>query len=149
MDWLAIGLTACLASALTLFSGFGLGTLLLPAFALFFPVDLAVAMTAVLHQGALRSAFLLRAGLSKEAFIATGVVIACLVDFSRLSQYGRHLPAAWAEENRPLLAFAMASAWTGVVVASRFLHKVTWRTVQVMVAALLSVIALLLGAGLI
>ena len=36
-------------SLLTLFTGFGLGTLLLPAFALFFPVALAVAMTAVVH----------------------------------------------------------------------------------------------------
>lgn len=37
------------ASALTLFSGFGLGTLLLPAFALVFPLDVAVAATAVVH----------------------------------------------------------------------------------------------------
>jgi uncharacterized membrane protein YfcA len=40
---------AFVASLLTLFSGFGLGTLLLPAFALFFPTPLAVAMTAVVH----------------------------------------------------------------------------------------------------
>ena len=31
-------------------------------------------------QGALRSAFLVRANLSKEAFIATGVVVAALID---------------------------------------------------------------------
>ena len=36
-------------SALTLFSGFGLGTLLMPAFALFLPVPVAVAATAVVH----------------------------------------------------------------------------------------------------
>src|SRR5918995_1196011 len=40
---------AFLASGLTFFSGFGLGTLLLPAFALFFPVDRAIALTAVVH----------------------------------------------------------------------------------------------------
>jgi len=40
---------ALTASLLTLFSGFGLGTLLLPAFAAFFPVDAAVAMTALVH----------------------------------------------------------------------------------------------------
>ena len=34
------------ASMLTFFSGFGLGTMLLPVFLLFFPVDLAIAMTA-------------------------------------------------------------------------------------------------------
>lgn len=37
------------ASILTLFSGFGLGTLLLPAFALVFPLDVAVGATAVVH----------------------------------------------------------------------------------------------------
>ncbi|HUR24917.1 MAG TPA: sulfite exporter TauE/SafE family protein [Candidatus Thermoplasmatota archaeon] len=37
------------ASILTLFSGFGLGTLLLPAFALVFPLHVAIAATAVVH----------------------------------------------------------------------------------------------------
>jgi uncharacterized membrane protein YfcA len=46
---LAAGLTAFAASGLTLFSGFGLGTILLPVFALFFPVEVAVAATAVVH----------------------------------------------------------------------------------------------------
>lgn len=46
---LVVGLVALGASALSLVSGFGLGTLLLPAFALFFPVPLAVAATAVVH----------------------------------------------------------------------------------------------------
>ena len=49
MLWILVGVVACGASALTLFSGFGLGTLLFPAFALIFPVELAVAMTAVVH----------------------------------------------------------------------------------------------------
>ena len=37
-------------AGLTLYSGFGLGTLLLPVFALFFPVEVAVAATAVVHS---------------------------------------------------------------------------------------------------
>lgn len=49
MDFLTVGATAFLASALTLYSGFGLGTILLPAFALFFPVEAAVAATAIVH----------------------------------------------------------------------------------------------------
>ena len=44
-----IALIAALASALTFFSGFGLGTILLPAFAIFLPVPVAVAATAVVH----------------------------------------------------------------------------------------------------
>ena len=49
MDFVVIGLTAFLASGLTLYSGFGLGTVLLPAFALFFPAPVAVAATGVVH----------------------------------------------------------------------------------------------------
>lgn len=49
MDYAIICLTALLASGLTLFSGFGLGTILTPVFALFFPVSAAIAMTAVVH----------------------------------------------------------------------------------------------------
>ncbi|OGO40195.1 MAG: hypothetical protein A2Z03_01190 [Chloroflexi bacterium RBG_16_56_8] len=49
MEYLVVSSVALLASALSLFSGFGLGTILLPAFALFFPVPVAVASTAVVH----------------------------------------------------------------------------------------------------
>lgn len=42
---------ALAGSLLTFFSGFGLGTLLLPAFALVFPLDVAVAATAAVHLG--------------------------------------------------------------------------------------------------
>ncbi len=49
MEYLVICLAAALVSMLTLFSGFGLGTVLMPAFALFFPVPVAIAATAVVH----------------------------------------------------------------------------------------------------
>ncbi len=49
MTFLLICSVALFASGLTFFSGFGLGTLLTPVFALFFPIDLAVGMTAVVH----------------------------------------------------------------------------------------------------
>jgi len=49
MDFLVVGLAAAFAAGLTLYSGFGLGTLLLPVFALFFPVEVAVAATAMVH----------------------------------------------------------------------------------------------------
>jgi uncharacterized membrane protein YfcA len=49
MTYLVLCTVALLASGLTFFSGFGLGTLLLPAFALFFAVEKAVALTAVVH----------------------------------------------------------------------------------------------------
>src|SRR4030042_60947 len=49
MDYIVVCLVALFVSGLTLFSGFGLGTVLMPAFALFFPVPVAVAATAVVH----------------------------------------------------------------------------------------------------
>jgi uncharacterized protein len=49
LPYLAVGLTALIAAGLTLYSGFGLGTLLLPVFALFFPVEIAVGATAIVH----------------------------------------------------------------------------------------------------
>ncbi|MEE4239975.1 MAG: TSUP family transporter [Desulfopila sp.] len=49
MEFAVVGLASFLTAALTLFSGFGLGTLLFPVFALFFPVEAAVAATAVVH----------------------------------------------------------------------------------------------------
>jgi uncharacterized membrane protein YfcA len=49
MDYVIIAVVALLVSGLTFFSGFGLGTLLMPAFALFFPIEVAVAATAIVH----------------------------------------------------------------------------------------------------
>jgi uncharacterized membrane protein YfcA len=44
-----IGVVAFGVSLLTLFTGFGLGTLLMPVFALFFPLEVAVGATALVH----------------------------------------------------------------------------------------------------
>lgn len=248
-------LVALVASGLTLFSGFGLGTLLLPAFAVFFPVELAVAMTAVVHflnnlfklallgrhaerrtviafgvpavlaalagaallgwlaglpplwswgsgptaravtpvraaiallmlafaalelsprfdrlafpprwipvggalsgflgglsghQGALRSAFLVRAGLAKEAFIATGVACACLVDVTRLAVYARHLGATGLGDHATLVAAATLAAFAGAFAGTRLVRKVTLRGVRLAVGAMLIAVALGIGAG--
>jgi len=252
---------AVVVSGLTLFSGFGLGTLLMPAFAIFFPVEVAVAMTAVVHlannifkfvllgkyadkkvilrfgaaaipaafvgaglllgltrleplatyelagkelqvtpvnsviailmiifavmelgsvftrlsisqkwlpiggglsgffggisghQGAVRSAFLIRCGLSKESFIATGVVISCMVDVTRLGiyllGYSERFAAVRIEENYTLLAAAVGAAFIGAFVGNRLVKKVTLRGVRIIVAIMLLVIAVGLGMGII
>ncbi len=49
MDYAAVVVAALVVSALALYSGFGLGTLLMPVFALFFPIPVAVASTAAVH----------------------------------------------------------------------------------------------------
>jgi uncharacterized membrane protein YfcA len=101
------------------------------------------------HQGALRSAFLIRAGLSKEAFIATGVVTACLVDVTRLAVYASHLSVAGLEHNALLLIAATSSAFLGAFLGNRLVRKVTLRSVRVVVAILLFVIAAGLASGMV
>jgi uncharacterized membrane protein YfcA len=49
MDFVIIPLVSAVVAGLTLVSGFGLGTLLLPTFAIFFPVEVAIAATGVVH----------------------------------------------------------------------------------------------------
>ena len=260
MELLLIGLVALLAFGLTLFSGFGLGTILTPVFALFFPIPVAVAATAVVHlannlfkftlmarqadwkvvlrfsvpaalaaiggaslltwfdrlpilgtyafagvelelmavkmvigllivvfalfelsprfqalalpprwlpaggllsgffgglsgnQGALRSAFLLRAGLSKEAFVATGVVSAVVVDIARLGVYGgaffiEHFRQS-GETAAPVIVASLC-AFVGAFVGKKILGKVTMRTVQVAVAAMMLLIGTALMFGLV
>ena len=69
-----MGLAAFGVSLLTLFSGFGLGTLLMPAFALFFPVEVAVASTAVVH--AANNVFkvgLLASGAPRDVVLRFGI----------------------------------------------------------------------------
>lgn len=257
MDLIVICVVAFLASGLTFFSGFGLGTLLLPAFALFFPVEQAVALTAVVHflngllklglvgrsadratlirfgipavgasllgalfltrladvpplvsyefmersrvvtpvelviggllllfaslefskrfrqlsfapkylpiggllsgflgglsgmQGALRSAFLVRAGLTKEAFIGTGVAIAALIDISRLGVYSRALLHEARELDYLLLGAAVVSAFAGTALGNRYLKKLTMIQVQRFVAVLLFAVGLGLIIGLV
>lgn len=49
MEYLILCSAALVVSGLTLFSGFGLGTVLTPVFAIFFPVPISVAAAAVVH----------------------------------------------------------------------------------------------------
>lgn len=257
MDYFVICLAALLGSGLTFFSGFGLGTILVPVFAIFFPIEIAIALTAVVHflnnlfklslvgrfadvnivlrfgipavfaallgayfleflahlkplfqysifdfkmeimpinliiailivffvlfdyipkfanlqfdkkhlsvggilsgffggisgnQGALRSAFLMKTNLKKEAFIATGVVIACLIDFFRLLIYSKDLFKVRYEINYYLLVAATLSAFVGAFFGSKLIKKVTLQSIQTLTAILLIFLALLLGFGLI
>ena len=101
------------------------------------------------HQGALRSAFLIKAGLTKESFIATGVVISLLVDIPRIVLYGVSLPELHLMDNRLLLATAVLAAFGGAWLGNRWLKKMTLGLVQTLVAVMLLAIAAALGSGLI
>jgi len=257
MGLIVICLVAFLTAILTFFSGFGLGTILMPVFAIFFPIEIAIALTGVVHffnnlfkmalvgkradkevllkfgipailasfigawlllritrmpslleyqlwdrsleitpvkliiailliifslleimpsvqkvqfsrnklalggvlsgffggltgiQGAIRSAFLIKSGLSIEAYIATGVVIASLVDITRLSVYASRFKEANMNEHFMLIFFATLAAITGAYIGNKLLKKITFRFVQVLVAIMLFLIAIALGAGII
>jgi uncharacterized membrane protein YfcA len=101
------------------------------------------------HQGALRSAALIRCGLEKEVFIATGVVCAVFVDFFRLATYGatffsRHFQTIALGDGVTLVIAATMAAFLGALVGSRMMKKVTLKVVQRIVGIML----LLIGAGL-
>jgi uncharacterized protein len=101
------------------------------------------------HQGAFRSLFLIKLGLDKSAFVATGVVLAVMVDVARLSVYGGQILQGWETIPTVLLVVACASAFIGSYLGSRLLHKITLKTVQRSVSGLLIVIGLGLVSGLI
>jgi uncharacterized membrane protein YfcA len=99
------------------------------------------------NQGALRSAFLIKVGLSKEAFIGTAVVVSTFVDFTRLGVYATHFEKSGIIENLALVFCATLSAISGAYLGNKLLKKVTLGLLQVITAILLIFIALGLGLG--
>jgi uncharacterized protein len=248
-------------SALAFFSGFGLGTVLLPAFALFFPVPVAIAATAIVHlvnnifksvligkkanwhvvlkfalpgalaaiigafllnllsnipaitmyrignssheinviklvvgaliiffasldliprfkdtsfnrkylplggaisgffgglsgmQGAWRSAFLIKSGLSKEAFIGTVAISSIIVDFSRLLVYGiSFYSLKFSTIPKGIYGLVLAAslaAITGSISGTLILKKITMRAIQLVVGIMLIILAAGMISGLI
>lgn len=232
MIYFIIALTSLVASFLTFFSGFGLGTILLPVFAIYYPLPIAVSLTAVVHllnnlfkialvfkninwhvalkfglpsmisafigayflnklslknnqlftyemfdyqfhitllniivgfliilfslvelskkisaisfdqkylipggilsgffgglsghQGAIRSAFLLRLNFDKKVYIATGVFVACLVDVTRLFLYNTRMNVLNSDSNYQLLIIAVLSAFVGAFIGNKLFVK--------------------------
>jgi hypothetical protein len=101
------------------------------------------------HQGAFRSIFLLRCGLDKEAFVATGAAIAACVDVSRLGVYAGRWRELEGGAHLPLVAAAALCAFLGAFLGNRLLKKLSLRGLQWGVGGLLLAVALALGSGLI
>lgn len=253
-----VGITAFIASLLTFFSGFGLGTLLLPVFAVFYGAPTAIALTAIVHflnnlfkislvykniqwslvlkfgvpsfiaafigavvlksianteltifsysiaqhhfnitlinlcigvlmivfslfeiipylksisfsnnklavgglvsgffgglsghQGALRSAFLVRLNLPKEIFIASGVAIACMVDIARMSIYAISFNKDTITQNKYILMCTVVCAFVGAYFGNKLLKKVTMTFLKWIVFIFMFNIAILLILGII
>ena len=245
-EYLILGLLSFFAGGMTLFTGFGLSTILLPVFVIFFPAAIAVPSTAIVHflnnfyklfiyfkkinlkvlirfgvpallasiagafllkklssnerdleiilgiliisisflemipairnlkigikwaplggiisgffgglsghQGLFRSAFLIKSGLNKNSFIATGVGIAVLVDITRLSVYGSTIfttsiistDGFWL----PVI-ISTTSALFGVSLATDLVKKMTIGVIRNMVFALIFISGFLLILGMI
>jgi len=101
------------------------------------------------NQGALRSAFLIKAGLSKEAFVGTAVVVSSFVDFTRLSVYATRMEHSGLIDNVPLVLCATLSGIAGAYVGNRLLKKVTIQLMRTLTAVMLLLLSLALGSGLI
>lgn len=257
---LLVGFCSFLAAGLTMYSGFGLGTLMLPVFALFFPVEVAVVATALVHgannvfkaallgrhadrevvikfgltavvaavfgamalgwladsgssmsvevnervvsevtpvkliigllmigfalfellprfrklefdrrylpvggllsgffgglsghQGALRSAFLAKCGLSTQRFVGSNAVIGLLVDLTRISVYLALFTAVGGKvedfDGWTLVIVGSLCAFAGVLLARRYLHKVTMTSIQTLVGILLFGVGVALVTG--
>ena len=106
------------------------------------------------HQGALRTAFLLRAKLPKEVFIGTMVVSAVIVDISRLAVYGatffsRDFEILKSQGGLQLVLAGCLAAFLGAFIGSRLLKKITMQTIQTIVGIMLFMLAIAIGVGLI
>ena len=111
-------------------------------------VRVAASEGALAAELAQESAFLIKAGLGKEAFVATGAILAALVDVVRLTVYGVDTLAGQIAQAEVLawpVAVGMGCAFLGAYVGKRLMHKVTLRAVQRLVAAGM----FLIGGGLI
>jgi uncharacterized membrane protein YfcA len=105
------------------------------------------------HQGALRSAFLAKSGLGTEGFVGSNAVIGFLVDLTRISVYVALFTAAGGHVSEfdgwPLVITGAVSAFCGVVLGKRYLHKVTMTSVQTLVGLFLFGVGVALVSGVI
>jgi hypothetical protein len=104
------------------------------------------------HQGALRTAFLVRAVLDKRTLIGTMVLSSMLVDISRLIIYGltffqRGFDVLQQRGGLGLVAAGSLSAFAGSFAGSRLLEKMTLDSIRTFIAVMLFLLAAALGLG--
>ena len=82
MEIVIISLITFLGAVLTFFSGFGLGTILTPVMMVFFPVEVAIALTGIVHfSNNIFKLFIVGKYINKEVLVRFGIpaVIGALV----------------------------------------------------------------------
>ena len=106
------------------------------------------------HQGALRTAFLVHAGLEKKSFIGTMVLSAIVIDIVRLSVYGLtflKFDSAMFQTRglKSLLIAGTVAAFIGSSVGKYLLEKVTFDTIHIIVGIMLMLLGIAIGVGII
>lgn len=100
------------------------------------------------HQGALRSMVLSRTSLTKQQFVATGVVIACCVDIVRMFFYSTTLSSFYYESHIVLsIIIALLGASVGIIIGKRTLSLMTNDQFHRVVKYMLLLFGVLLGFG--
>lgn len=99
------------------------------------------------HQGALRTIVLSQAKLEKQAFVATGICIACFVDFARIPIYfsGISMQSISIQAILPAVVPAFAGAWLG----NHFLKKIEIQWLKWLVGTYLIAMGILIGMGIV
>ena len=100
------------------------------------------------HQGAFRSAFLTKAGLTKDQFIGTSNAIALVIDFARIGIYAKTLDFVALADEKYLLLVGIAFAFVGTYFGKELVHKTTLKGIQRFVGGMLLLLGALFIAGL-
>lgn len=100
------------------------------------------------HQGALRSMFLLKAGLNRDSYIACGTAIALITDLTRIPVYLSNHSLA-LQGHKWLLLVAILCAFIGAWSGNRMLKKMTFKSMRIIVGVFLVLMSFALGLGLV
>ncbi len=105
------------------------------------------------QQGAIRSMFLIKSDFDAKQYIATGVLIAILIDVARIPTYVFGLSDLSTEQltqhNLELVGFGTACAFAGAWLGAKYMKKTSIGFVRCMVAGLMVVIGTLLILGIV
>lgn len=105
------------------------------------------------NQGMLRSAFLIKAGLNAKQFIGTGVMCSVIVDITRLLVYGwvvysEKFARILTPGMQGILIAASLTAFLGSYIGSKLIHKMTLKTIQLLVGIMLLILGSAIALGL-
>jgi uncharacterized membrane protein YfcA len=101
------------------------------------------------HQGAFRSAFLNKSGLTKDEFIGTSNAIALLIDLARLFVYYETFNFTVLNNNKSLLLVGIVFAFIGTYFGKQLVKKTTMKGIQKIVGVMLFLLGGLFIAGLV